>query len=47
MEDRVLEKALAYMHELESRPKKNLNAEIIDRIYGEIPGLLPRLKQVC
>jgi trimethylamine--corrinoid protein Co-methyltransferase len=47
MEDRVLEKALAYMHELESRPKKNLNAETIDRIYSKIPDLLPRLKQSC
>jgi len=44
MEDRVLEKALAYMRELESRPPKHLNAEVIDKIYHEVPGLLPRLK---
>ena len=44
-EDKVLENALAYMAELESRPAKNLPAEIIERIYNEVPGLLPQLKQ--
>jgi trimethylamine--corrinoid protein Co-methyltransferase len=47
MEDRVLEKALASMQELENRPRKNLDDDTVDRIYTKIPGILPRLKRVC
>ncbi|MDX2499907.1 MAG: trimethylamine methyltransferase family protein [Deltaproteobacteria bacterium] len=46
MEDRVIEKALVHMGELESRPPKHLDADIIEKIYQEIPGVLPRLKNI-
>ncbi len=46
MEDRVLEKALDYMEELESRPPRHLGTDVIAKIYQEIPGLLPGLKQM-
>ncbi|HKI81408.1 MAG TPA: trimethylamine methyltransferase family protein, partial [Pseudodesulfovibrio sp.] len=45
MEDRVIEKALAQMDELEARPARHLDAAIVERIYREVPGLLPRLKE--
>ncbi len=45
MEDRVIEKALAQMNELEARPARHLDAAIVERIYREVPGLLPRLKE--
>ena len=45
-EDRVLEKAVLHLQELEARPPKHLEAGIIEKIYQEIPGLLPRLKQI-
>jgi trimethylamine--corrinoid protein Co-methyltransferase len=44
-EDRVLEKALAYMEELEARPPRHLPREQVEQIFSEIPGLLPGLKQ--
>ncbi|MCK4838417.1 MAG: trimethylamine methyltransferase family protein, partial [Desulfobulbaceae bacterium] len=44
-EDHVLEKALAYMAELEERPVKHLAKDTVERIFDEIPGLLPELKQ--
>ena len=44
-EDMVIEKALEYMQELEARPHKHIEADRIERIFDEIPGLLPRLKQ--
>ena len=44
-EDKVLENALKYMEELESRPVKHLPAEKVERIFNEIPGILPHLKQ--
>jgi trimethylamine--corrinoid protein Co-methyltransferase len=47
MEDHVIEKALAFMHELESRPARHLDAATVERIYEEVPGLLPRLKQTA
>lgn len=44
-EDQVLEKALAYMAELEARPVKHLSKSTVERIFKEIPALLPGLKQ--
>jgi trimethylamine--corrinoid protein Co-methyltransferase len=44
-DDQVLEKALAYMEELEARPAKYLPAPVVEQIFSEIPGLLPQLKQ--
>jgi trimethylamine--corrinoid protein Co-methyltransferase len=44
-EDQVLEKALTYMEELESRPAKHLPEAIVEQIYNDIPGVLPQLKQ--
>ncbi len=44
-EDQVLERALAHMADLEARPVKHLSGEMVERIFKEIPGLLPELKQ--
>ncbi len=44
MQDRVLEKAHARLQELEARPARHLEDEIIDQIYDAVPGLLERLR---
>jgi len=44
MEDKVIENALEHMEQLESEPALHLEPEIVDRIYNEVPGLLPGLK---
>jgi len=44
MQDRVLEKAHARLQELEARPAKHLEDDIVDEIYDSVPGLLPRLR---
>jgi trimethylamine--corrinoid protein Co-methyltransferase len=44
-EDRVIEKAYAHLCELESRPAKHLPAAIVEEIYGQVPGLLERLRK--
>lgn len=44
-EDRVLEKALDYMNRLESDRSPHLDRVTVDRIYNEIPGVLPGLRQ--
>jgi len=44
-DDRVIEKALAYMAEIEARPAKHLKKEVVDKIYDAIPGLLARIKK--
>jgi trimethylamine--corrinoid protein Co-methyltransferase len=45
MEDRVLEKALDYLAELEAMPSPQLEQATVEQIFQEIPGLLPGLKQ--
>jgi trimethylamine--corrinoid protein Co-methyltransferase len=45
MEDRVLENALDYMTKLEREPAPHLDQVTVDRIFKEIPGLLPGLKK--
>ena len=44
-EDRVMENALAHMHQLEAEPSPHLDQATVDRIFDEVPGLLPGLKQ--
>ncbi len=45
MEDRVLEKALDYLAELEALPSPHLEPGTVEQIFQEIPGLLPGLRQ--
>lgn len=45
MEDRVLEKALDYLAELEALPSPQLEPGTMEQIFVEIPGLLPGLGQ--
>jgi len=45
MEDRVLDKALDYLAELEAMPSPQLEQATVEQIFQEIPGLLPALKQ--
>ena len=44
-EDRVIENALQYMAQLEDRPPAHMDSGTVDRIFNEIPGLLPDLKK--
>jgi hypothetical protein len=45
LEDKVLENALVYMDQLEQKPARHLKPDVVDRIFEEVPGLLPNLKQ--
>jgi trimethylamine--corrinoid protein Co-methyltransferase len=45
LEDRVMENALDYMAQLEMEPAPHLDNAVVNRIYKEIPGLLPQLKE--
>jgi trimethylamine--corrinoid protein Co-methyltransferase len=45
LEDRVLEKALDYLAELEAMPPPQLEPGTVEQIFQEIPGLLPGLGQ--
>ena len=45
MEDKVIENALNYMAELEARPADHIDSAVQDRIFAEVPGILPQLKQ--
>ena len=45
MKDRVLEKALDYLAELEALPSPQLEPGTVEQIFQEIPGLLPGLRQ--
>jgi hypothetical protein len=40
-----MENALDNMAQLETEPAPHLDNAVVDRIYKEIPGLLPQLKQ--
>jgi len=44
MEDKVIENAIEHMAQLEAEPALHLDSDIVDRIYNEVPGLLPGLK---
>jgi trimethylamine--corrinoid protein Co-methyltransferase len=46
-QDRVIEKAVERLKELEAQPRAHLSKEVVDRIYAEIPGLLPGLRQAA
>jgi trimethylamine--corrinoid protein Co-methyltransferase len=43
LEDRVVENALIYMEHLEEQPTEHLDPEIQEKIFKEIPGILPSL----
>ena len=43
--DRVLEKELEALNDLEMKPARHLDRSMVDRIYNEVPGILPGLKQ--
>ena len=45
LEDKVLENALNYMDRLEQEPAMHMGSEIVDKIFNEVPGILPSLKQ--
>jgi len=44
MEDKVIENAIEHMAQLEAEPALHLDSDIVDRIYNEVPGILPGLK---
>ena len=43
-EDKVIEKALERMNALLEKPADTLPADVADRIFAEVPGILPGLK---
>jgi trimethylamine--corrinoid protein Co-methyltransferase len=45
LEDKVLENAMVYMNQLETEPAPRLDQKTVHRIFDEIPGLLPGLRQ--
>jgi len=45
MEDKVIEKALNFMTQLESQAAPHLEQHQVEAIFAEIPGLLPNLKK--
>jgi trimethylamine--corrinoid protein Co-methyltransferase len=44
MQDRVIENALETMKALEAEPPAHLDPATVQRIFAEVPGLLPNLK---
>jgi len=44
MEDKVIENAIEHMARLEAEPAPHLDANVVERIYDKVPGLLPGLK---
>jgi trimethylamine--corrinoid protein Co-methyltransferase len=44
-EDRVLQNAVARLAELEQQPAAHLDKDLVERIYREIPGILPELRE--
>jgi trimethylamine--corrinoid protein Co-methyltransferase len=46
LEDKVIENALDYMAKLEAEPAVHLDQEIQERIFTDVPGILPSLKEV-
>lgn len=47
LEDKALESALGYMTQVEDESAQHLDQATVDRIFNEIPGLLPGLRQVA
>jgi hypothetical protein len=47
LEDKALENALGYMNQVEKEPAQHLDQATVDRIFNEIPGILPGLRQVA
>lgn len=45
LQDRVVEHAAAALEKIEAEPANHLPADIQNKIFAEIPGLLPSLKQ--
>ena len=43
-EDKVIENALEYMKQLETKPAPHLDQATVEQIFNEIPGLLPGLR---
>jgi hypothetical protein len=46
LEDKVIENALDYMEKLEAEPAEHLDQATQERIFAEVPGILPSLKEV-
>jgi hypothetical protein len=46
LEDKVIENALDYMAKLEAEPADHLGQAAVDKIFEEVPGILPSLKEV-
>jgi trimethylamine--corrinoid protein Co-methyltransferase len=44
-EDRVVEKAVARLADIEAIPAPNLEAAVVDQVFKEVPGILPGLRQ--
>jgi trimethylamine--corrinoid protein Co-methyltransferase len=44
--DGIIEKALAKLEEILSRPSNTLSADIQNRIFEEVPGILSQLKEM-
>lgn len=44
-QDRVLETAMETLSELEAQPGDHLSESTVDRIYEEVPGILPGLRE--
>ena len=44
LEDKVIENALDYMAKLEAEPAQHLDQETQERIFAEVPGILPSLR---
>jgi trimethylamine--corrinoid protein Co-methyltransferase len=47
LEDKVLENALAYTRQLEAKPAPHLDRPTVEKVFNEVPGLLPNLKQAA
>lgn len=45
MQDNVVKNALHYMEEIEKRPAKHLDSDLVERIHNDVPGLLDSLTQ--
>jgi len=45
MEDQVIQNAVDYMKRLEAEPASHLDQATVDKIFQEVPGILPHLKE--
>jgi trimethylamine--corrinoid protein Co-methyltransferase len=44
-EDTVIAEAMGRLAEIEALPARHMDRETVERVYAEVPGLLPSLKQ--